>query len=139
MLSKLILSYGSFSNKKLQKLCYYIYCWYLVLYGERIADVYFEAWVHGPVSPQIYKEYKKYGWHNIPRYCGSLDISEGVVSNVTRIIDKYIDKDADELEKMTHKEDPWKNARRGYSSYESCNEIIKDKDIINFYKNLDVN
>ncbi len=52
--SKLILSYGSFSHKKLQKLSYYVYSWYLTLYGEKIADVNFEAWVHGPVSPEIY-------------------------------------------------------------------------------------
>lgn len=136
--AKLILSYGSFSHKKLQKLCYYVYSWYLTIYGEKIADVNFEAWIHGPVSPEIYYIYKNYGWKDIPQYEGVLPVNNGLVEFVAEIIDEYINYDADKLEQMTHEEMPWKLARRGCKKYETSNESIKDKDIINFYSNMEV-
>lgn len=131
--SKIIRSYGSFSNKKLQKLCYYVYSIYLTKYGEKIADVYFEAWMHGPVSPEIYQIYKKYGWNSIPRYSGKLDVSNEIYERVSNIISNYIMYDATELEEMTHREQPWKLARKGCSKYESSNNLINDKDIIQYY------
>lgn len=131
--AKLIRSYGSFSNKKLQKLCYYVYSIYLSRYGEKIADVSFEAWVHGPVSPEIYQSYKNYGWNDIPIYTGSIDISDEIYNRVSDIINKYINYSANELEDMTHREDPWRNARSGCEKYDSSNNVIKDEDIVKYY------
>ena len=67
-LAQWFLSMSSMSNKKLQKLCYYAYCWYIVFYNdvefitkENIGDIRvlcsepFQAWIHGPVSPQLYQ------------------------------------------------------------------------------------
>ena len=59
-ISELMLSFGSMSNKKIQKICYYAYSWYLTLYGEQLAPFQFEAWVHGPVSRELYHYYKSY-------------------------------------------------------------------------------
>lgn len=133
--ARLILSYGSFSHKKLQKLCYYVYSWYLTMYNEKIADISFEAWIHGPVSPEIYYSYKNYGWRNIPKYEGNLSINIGLQEVTSRIITEYLKYNANELEKLTHEEMPWKLAREGYGKYEPSNELIRDTDIVNFYKN----
>lgn len=131
--SELILSYGDFSHKKLQKLCYYVYCEYLVKYNERLADIEFEAWVHGPVSPEIYQIYKNYGWNSIPKYRGNIAVNDTIYNRVTSIINEYIDYSANQLENMTHQEDPWKNARKGCRKYESSNNIISDDEILNYY------
>lgn len=46
------LSKASMPHKKLQKLCYYSEAWHQALYNSAlIKDHYFEAWIHGPVSP----------------------------------------------------------------------------------------
>lgn len=132
--AKIIRSYGSFSNKKLQKLCYYVYSIYLSRYGEKIADVYFEAWVHGPVSPEIYQLYKNYGWNNIPQYIGRVEVSDEIYNRVSNIIDEYIDYSANQLEDMTHREEPWINARLGCGKYDSSNNLICDEDIITCYQ-----
>lgn len=50
------------SHKKLQKLCYFSQAWYLANYGEPLVPNRFEAWVHGPVSPDLYYKYKGWGW-----------------------------------------------------------------------------
>ncbi|MDT2255436.1 DUF4065 domain-containing protein [Paenibacillus larvae] len=54
-------------TQKLQKLCYYAYSFYLAIYEKKLFDDNFEAWVHGPVNPQLYTEYREYGWQEIPQ------------------------------------------------------------------------
>ncbi|WP_374049741.1 type II toxin-antitoxin system antitoxin SocA domain-containing protein [Paenibacillus larvae] len=34
---------------------------------KKLFDDNFEAWVHGPVNPQLYTEYREYGWQEIPQ------------------------------------------------------------------------
>ncbi len=52
--------------KKLQKLTYYAEAWANALLGEGIlSDTAFQAWVHGPVSPELWHDYKEYGWNEI--------------------------------------------------------------------------
>ncbi|MDT2240776.1 DUF4065 domain-containing protein [Paenibacillus larvae] len=40
---------------------------YLAIYEKKLFDDNFEAWVHGPVNPQLYTEYREYGWQEIPQ------------------------------------------------------------------------
>ena len=53
--------------KRLQKLLYFCYSYYLAAFNEsadkienRLFKNNFQAWIHGPVLPEIYQEYKKY-------------------------------------------------------------------------------
>ena len=55
------LSKQSMSPKKLQKILYYAYAWTLALLNDdeehlnnRLFDSKFEAWVHGPVLPEVF-------------------------------------------------------------------------------------
>ena len=132
-LAELMLSFGSMSNKKLQKICYYAYCWYLVLYGRQLAPLEFEAWVHGPVSRELYNNYKNYGWSDIPQYFGVVMVAPEICDFAEDIWDRYGHFSADELETMTHKETPWIKAREGYKYYEPSDVLLDDRDIIEFY------
>ena len=50
------LSKGSVTHKKLQKLCYYSQAWHCALYdGTPLFAERIEAWVHGPVIPELYR------------------------------------------------------------------------------------
>ena len=56
-ISNIILTHFDYSgdlitNKKLQKLLYYVEAWNLV-YKSSLIDDDFEAWVHGPVVPDV--------------------------------------------------------------------------------------
>lgn len=133
-LAKFILSTSpNITNKKLQKLCYYVYAWYLAVNHERIAEVVFEAWAHGPVSPQIYSQYRRFGWEEIPQFRGFLPVKEEQAVFINNILSYYGCFSADELEKMTHDEQPWMNARKGYKPYQSSNEVISDYDMVEYY------
>lgn len=133
LFANLVLSSGSYSHKKLQKLCYYVYAWYLAIHREKIAKINFEAWVHGPVSPELYQKYKKYGWDNIPVYRGTVPVNDSIKKFVSSIISKYDKYNAEQLEEMSHNELPWLKARKGHVPHESSNNLIDDVDIINYY------
>ena len=42
------------TNLKLQKLIYYAQAWFLALHDEALFDDPIEAWVHGPVVPEVF-------------------------------------------------------------------------------------
>ena len=100
-ISELMLSFGSMSNKKIQKICYYAYSWYLTLYGEQLAPFQFEAWVHGPVSRELYHYYKSYGWSDIPQYHGLVMVDNEMAAFARKIWTLYGSYSADELEQMS--------------------------------------
>ena len=124
------------SNKKLQKISYYVYAWYLTIYGEKISDVCYEAWEHGPVCRRLYIKYKKYGWNVIPRYDGFVLATNEEIAFVQSIVTVYGKYSADELEEMTHRESPWINARRIMKEKGLLDVTISDKDIIDYYSRL---
>ena len=48
---------------------------------------------------------------------------------INYILDNYAGYSGAELESMTHKEDPWLEARDGYAPMQSCNNIISELEI----------
>ena len=137
------LSKDNLSQKKLQKLVYYAYAWFIALYNEspdEIRSVLFieepEAWIHGPVFPSLYERYKGYNWQEIPKKSFDKDITSDLRAFLEDIWNKFGDFSADELEYMTHHEEPWKNARNGRGVLTRSNEKISKKDIFLYYNKL---
>lgn len=54
------------SNLKLQKLVYYAQGLHLAIYNKPLFNETIEAWQYGPVIPDLYHRYKKYGMNGIP-------------------------------------------------------------------------
>ncbi len=129
------------TNKKLQKLVYYAYSWYLVFNNESADNIEnrffpnkFEAWVHGCVYPELYVEFKKYGSDNIPPYTGEItDFSDDDTDTLNQVLSVYGKFNGNDLEDICHKESPWINARKGFLPRQPCHEPIKDKDIFECY------
>lgn len=133
-LAELMLSYISMDHKKLQKIVYYAQAWYYTLYDEKLVDDVFEAWVHGPVCPTIYHEYKSYGWNDIPKT--TKQIKTELKDFLDMIIDSFGEYTGDQLEYMTHLEEPWKNARVNLRPWESSNTTISLDSMKAFYSKL---
>src|SRR5699024_7071293 len=116
------LSRDSMSPKKLQKLLYYAYSWTLTLENEeadslnnKLFDEKFEAWVHGPVIPKIYRKYSHLGYNNIEKNEEEVPVfQDDIESILNQVWDVYGNYTGDELESITHQESPWLNARAGY-------------------------
>ena len=130
------------TNKKMQKMLYYAYSWYIVGYNdsENVNKVLFieqpEAWIHGPVFPTIYDKYKIFGWNIIPKFTEEIDIDIELKNFLDEIINVFGKYDGDQLELMTHNEFPWQNARNNLDSTLPSNNKIQLKDIYNYYSAL---
>ena len=137
------LYHSSMSDKKLQKLCYYAYSWYIVFFNDPevvVDDEFhvlftdrFEAWVHGPVCRVLYNKYRGYGWKDIPKVEIQPKFDEDINDLLNQVLSAYGQFNADQLERLTHSEDPWIKARKGLAPGEPCSNTISPKDIFEFY------
>jgi uncharacterized phage-associated protein len=60
------------TNLKLQKLVYYVQAWKLAIDHEPLFPDDIEAWVHGPVVPQVFRRFKALRWDPLPPQAGSI-------------------------------------------------------------------
>ncbi|WP_218132908.1 Panacea domain-containing protein [Dyadobacter soli] len=125
---------------KHQKLLYYIQAWYLAFYHVPLFNGSFEAWIHGPVNRTIYDRYKdsKYIYSEMDL----ADITDLTIVNrldhhvklhVDAVLDAYAGFSATQLEVMTHQEQPWVEARKGYAPYERCETVIDNYTMQDYY------
>ena len=121
------------SNLKLQKLLYYAQAWHLALYGTPIFSENIEAWVHGPVVRSVFREYKQSGWNPLFAEGHSNISSEQVKYHLKEVIRAYGKFDAVALERMTHGESPWRDARGNLAPDEPSNRVITNEAMEKFY------
>lgn len=134
------------SNKKLQKLLYYVQGWNLAYFDDPLFSEVPEAWAHGPVYPVVYHEYKENTWSPIILESSifSEDISKILAESnyptenidlLDSILRLYGVKSAFELEMMTHKEgSPWKITRGDISEFAICDTKISLNLLQSFFK-----
>lgn len=138
------LNKDSLTPKKLQKLVYYAYAWFIALNNENeneITNILFneqpEAWIHGPVFPSLYNKYKKYNWNEIEKKeIHSSKLNKDLKAFLNDVWIKFGKFSADELEYMTHQEEPWEKARNNIAHTIRSNEKISNKDIFIYYNGL---
>ena len=123
------------TNLKLQKLVYYAQAWYLANYKKPIFEEDFQAWVHGPAIPVLYREYKEFGFSPISKEVKPSDvkIDDRVKAFLAEVAKVYMPYGAFELEEMTHKEKPWIDARGGCEADQNCEEIIPKSSMRDYY------
>ena len=122
------------THLKLQKLVYYAQAWHLAMLNQRLFDSRLEAWVHGPVSPELYNEYRQSGYQVITNSVANpFNFNERTLGVLNAVWQIYGDKDAKELEKLTHSELPWLDARRNIPLHVSSNNEISLQDMNEYY------
>ncbi|UAM97948.1 SocA family protein [Polaribacter litorisediminis] len=137
---------GAMSHLKIQKVLFYIQAYHLAYFDKPIIEDEFQAWVHGPVSRKIYDSAKDISiLHTELQFTleddeqspidiinNSLTVSQ--VELVNDVIDELKGLSGLQLENMTHSEEPWLHARRGYESGERCAVVIPNELITDYYK-----
>lgn len=133
---------GIMQAKKLQKLCWYAYSWYIALnynpeeesYYDKLFDEEAEAWVHGPVFRRLYSDFRYNNYFETNK--ADIDSINGdTVAFLERIWNVYGSYNGEELEEISHNEAPWKNARGNLGRLEPSSNVINDADIISEYLN----
>lgn len=127
----------SMTHKKLQKMCYYAQAWAYALLDEPIiCDSAFQAWVHGPVSPELYDKFKGNGWKDLYPENRNINFDNKTTELLESVYETYKDFSGNALEALTHSELPWQNARKGYETNEISNMPINPDDMKEFYLSI---
>ncbi len=124
----------------LQKILYFIQGLSYAINNKPMFYEECEAWVHGPVYREVYDMFKDFKYNPIDDV--RFVIFEGITDQLTNEDKKIIDLVSNTfgmysgkmLEKITHKEDPWKTARQGYSDNTSSHEVLSKQMIKNYYQ-----
>lgn len=147
--SYILCKHGPMSHLKLQKLIYLIEGYHLAYFdGANIVKDEFQAWVHGPVSRNLYDELKDksilYGELEFMLDEGEeppIDILKNSLTTeqidlIDEVLSLYKDESGIALEGITHKQSPWINARKGYAAGDKCEKIINKNEMKEYFSSL---
>ena len=112
------------TNLKLQKLLYYAQAWSLALYDRAVFDDPIEAWVHGPVVASVFRRFKQYRWNPITSPAERESVPVTARPHLDEVLKVYGSFSATELERMTHAEEPWREARGGIPDHQPSRAVI---------------
>jgi uncharacterized phage-associated protein len=128
------------TNLKLQKLVYYAQAWSLGLNNKELFPEEFEAWVHGPVLRDLYNKYKENKWGPINKNVKLDDVKKKLGASDLKLLqevaDIYFELDAYKLEKLTHLEEPWIEARGNLAENEPCANKISKATMRRYYHSI---
>jgi uncharacterized phage-associated protein len=119
---------------KLQKLVYYAQAWHLAIYGTPLFNADFQAWVHGPVIPDLLEKYQsQFSWEPIVERIERPKLSEEIGEFLEEVADAYFEYDDETLERMICGEMPWLEARGDLPRDASCHGIISQESMKQYY------
>ncbi len=101
-----------------------------------------EAWVHGPVYADVYALFRDFKYNPIEdaRFAMFDGKAESLTDDEKRVIDLVVGTfglyGGKVLERITHNETPWKEARKGYSDTIPSHEFISKASIQEYYKGV---
>lgn len=119
----------------LQKLLYFAQGFQKAFHGEFMFEEDCEAWSHGPVYRRIYEKYRNYGYLPIEEdhqsRCNKLSIEEKeTLKAVAEFFGCYSGK---VLERMTHEEVPWLNARKNTDDGAPSSTVIQKESLARYF------
>ena len=124
----------------LQKLLYFIQGIYSALYGRPIFEEDCRAWVHGPVYPEVYELFRDFKYNPIDdaRFALFEGTADALTEEEKYVIDLVVNTfgmyGGKMLERITHNEDPWKEARKGYGDSIPSSELLLKERIMKYYE-----
>ena len=141
------------TNKKLQKLLYYIQAWNLAVFDSPLFNEEPQAWRHGPVYPSVYKVFKQCGTQPVSlkeEYERTTLDGEELMKLISEenqltpeqaglieeVMTKYGTQSAFALEILSHRERPWLDARKGLDDFDASEELITHDAMRAYYGSL---
>ena len=130
---------GEVTPLALQKILYFVQGLYFSKYEVPLFDDNCQAWVHGPVYAEIYDMFSSFRYDPIddPRFellkGKSTNLNEKEKEVINLVVNTFGIYGGKVLEKITHREKPWVDAREGYLENESSQEEISKEAIKDYF------
>ena len=124
----------------LQKLLFFIQGIYSALYGRPIFTEDCRAWIHGPVHPEVYDLFRDFKYNPIDdaRFALLEGAAKALTEDEKKVIDLVVNTfgmySGKVLERITHNEEPWKEARKGYDAGIPSSELLSKESITKYYE-----
>lgn len=121
------------TNLKLQKLLYYVQGYHLAFFGTPLFDEKLEAWMYGPVVPEVYRNFRENGRVAImvdPEVVKMVELGEAAEDMFNQVMNEYGKFSAIRLMEMTHTEKPWLDA------FNSEDKVIDLETMKNYFSKL---
>lgn len=118
------------TNLKLQKLLYYAQGRFLAAYDEPLFVENVVRWTHGPVVPEVYHEYRRFGSNLIPvpRQSTVAGFSVRDRRSISTTYDLYCSYSAGALRRATHEEMPYQSTSpRGVISRQKMRDFFRSQ------------
>lgn len=126
----------------LQKLLYFAQAIHLARNGKPLFEEDMQAWVHGPVIAQVYELFKDFKYNPIEddRFV-LIESAEGILDeearkNLELVASSFGRYSGKVLEQITHREQPWKEARKGLSSQEPSERIMPKEKMEAYFREM---
>lgn len=122
------------SNLKMQKLLYYAQGLHLAMFKQPFFEENVVAWQYGPVVPEVYHEFKKYGSNMIEPntdFKSSEVFEDDQLELLSEIYEVFGQFSAVKLMEMTHNESPWMST--------SINDVISHQKMSEYCQTLIIN
>jgi uncharacterized phage-associated protein len=123
------------THLKIQKLLYYAEAWTQVLLDKELFEEQIQAWSHGPVVPEVFQEFKSFGWNPLPIPSENAipTFSKDITDVLEQVFEVYGDISAKKLEDMTHTDKPWIEARGDCEPEIRCTNIMPKAKIKQYF------
>ena len=112
------------THMKLQKLLYYTQAYFLGMTGQPLFYNQIQAWQHGPVVPDVYSIYNKFG-SNVISVTNDTPAPAELAALISDIISDKGKLSAHDLRNMTHNETAWQEAWNNTNSRIISNDMIE--------------
>ena len=123
------------TNLRLQKYLYYAQGWFLAFYDRPLFDEDLQAWVYGPVHPETYRRFKHHSFQPVTGDdVGSSELPDIVQDHLVEVHSAYGKFSAWDLERMTHAEDPWREARGDLPEDEPSTAVISQESMRRYFR-----
>ena len=129
---------GKMTTMKLEKLVYYCQAWSLGWDEVPLFAEDFQAWANGPVCPELFEKHR--GLFIVDATflsdISTCDFDEDALETMNMVLNYYGDKEPQWLSELTHKEAPWKEARKGIADGLPCSNVISKDSMQQYYGGL---
>lgn len=127
---------GPISTWKLQKLVYYAQAWHCVWEDVPLFNSKIQAWANGPVCRELYDAHKGQFSVNSIKGGKSEQLRKSEKETIDGIVEYYNKYNGQQLSDLTHRETPWKKARKGLALDERGEAEITLESMNEYYSSL---
>ncbi|SFF34884.1 Uncharacterized phage-associated protein [Blastococcus tunisiensis] len=118
---------------ELEKLVYYAQAWSLAWDGQPLFADEIQAWEHGPVVPRLYSKHAGQRLMSVIPGGDPARVTAVDRDKIDAVIDFYGGRDAAALRRLSHEEQPWRDARGSLPAGASSRAPIPHRAMRRFY------